>query len=230
VPRPAQSAERTAGATAPDGAVASAAPATPVEIVALAVPSGLPAFVLRGARGNEKMAFLHGLCGHAQGYAQSFQFSAARFGVLVAPQGDLACSEPWRSWSGDLGVVETRILEAFSAAGIHDVEDALLIGYSQGATRAEGLARKQPHRYSRLILIGAPEAPSPRGLRALRGAVMMAGSRDRQDRMRAGERAFRAAGIPATYRVLPGAGHGEMGPEGERVMGEALAWLQENAR
>ena len=59
---------------------------------------------------------------------------------------------------------------------------------------------------------------------------MMAGSRDRQDRMRAGERAFRAAGIPATYRVLPGAGHGEMGPEGERVMGEALAWLQENAR
>jgi hypothetical protein len=57
---------------------------------------------------------------------------------------------------------------------------------------------------------------------------MMAGSRDRQDRMRAGARAFLAAGIPATYIVLPGAAHGEMGPEAERAMGEALDWLQRN--
>lgn len=175
------------------------------------------------------MVFLHGLCGHAQGYAQSFQHSAARFGILVAPQGDVACNGPYRSWSADLTAVTTRVSEAFAAAGQAAVSDILLIGYSQGATRAEALARTDPRRYSRLVLIGAPQAPSPRGLRELRGVVMMAGSRDRQDRMRAGERAFRAAGIPVTYRVLPDAAHGEMGPQAERVMGEVFEWLHQSA-
>jgi pimeloyl-ACP methyl ester carboxylesterase len=201
-----------------------------VEVVGVDVPSGLPAFVLRGARGTDKMVFLHGLCGHAQGYAQSFQYSAARFGVLVAPQGDLACNGPWRSWSGDLRVIEARIAEAFAAAAIADSDGALLIGYSLGATRAEDLARKHPRRYARLVLIGAPRAPSSRGLSGLRGAVMMAGSRDRQSHMQAAARAFRTAGIPTTYRVLPGAAHGEMGPEAERVMGEVFDWLQKNAK
>ena len=33
-----------------------------------------------------------------------------------------------------------------------------------------------------------------------------------------------AAGVPATFMLLPGAKHGEYGPEGERVLEEALTW------
>jgi hypothetical protein len=48
--------------------------------------------------------------------------------------------------------------------------------------------------------------------------------------MKAGARAFERAQIPSTYLVLPEAAHGQMGPEAERVMGEALAWLAAHAR
>jgi len=60
-----------------------------------------------------------------------------------------------------------------------DRSDILVLGYSQGASRAEALARKCPERYTRLVLIAAPTVVSARGLASLRGAVMMAGERDR---------------------------------------------------
>jgi len=51
----------------------------------LAPASSPPVFVMRGApRGAGRLAFLHGMCGHGLGYAQAFQFSAARRGTLIA--------------------------------------------------------------------------------------------------------------------------------------------------
>ena len=98
-----------------------------------------------------------------------------------------------------------------------------------GATRALTLARRYPERYRALILIAAPSTPTPQGLAHLKGAVMMAGGRDRQDNMKAAARAFARAKVPSTFLELPEAAHGEMGPEGERVMGAALRWLEERA-
>jgi pimeloyl-ACP methyl ester carboxylesterase len=186
-----------------------------------------PTFVMRGTpKGPARMVFLHGMCGHALGYAQSFQWNAAKKGTLIAPQGDRSCGGPWASWSNDLAALDARIEATFRSLGTDEpIEDLVLIGYSQGATRAEALARKWPKRYTRLILIAAPTLVSPRGLSSLRGAVMMAGERDRQDLMRSGMRVLKAARIPSTFMIIPEAAHGEMGPTPEVTMGDALDWL-----
>jgi pimeloyl-ACP methyl ester carboxylesterase len=205
----------------------------PIRIETLDKNQDPPVFVMRGSpHGDAKIVFLHGMCGHGMGYAQSFQWSAARRGLLIAPQADVKCGTgPWAKWSGDVAALDARIESAFRALG-HEgpLSDVLVIGYSQGATRAEALARKWPERYTRMILMGAPKATSPNGLSKLRGAVMMAGSRDRQDQMKAGARALNAAGIPATFQIIPEATHGAMGPTPELTMSQAFDWLWENQK
>jgi predicted esterase len=192
-----------------------------------------PTFVMRGGpRGPGRLVFLHGMCGHGLGYAQSFQHSAAKHGTLISPQADRTCGEgPWAKWSNDLAALDGRIIDAFRALGHTDpITDILVMGYSQGATRAEALARRWPERYTRLVSIGAPDAPSARGLDALRGAVLMAGEHDRQDQMKRGMRVLQRLGIPATFIEIPGARHGEMGPTPEATMAQALDWLAANQR
>ena len=200
----------------------------PIRMEALDPDEDPPTFVMRGEpHGPGRMVFLHGMCGHGLGYAQAFQFAAASKGRLVAPQGDRKCGKgPWAAWSDDLDSLDGRIVAAFRALGdTGPIEDVVMMGYSQGAMRAESLARKWPTRYTRLVLIASPRLPSPRGLSSLRAAVMMAGERDRQDLMKTGARVMRAAGIAATYLVIPEATHGAMGPSPEKTMGEALDWL-----
>jgi pimeloyl-ACP methyl ester carboxylesterase len=206
----------------------------PVEVVSVDVASDVPAFVLHGAKGAEEvMVFLHGRCAHALGYVQAFQFAAVERGTVIAPQGDEACgSSPFRRWSPDIDKLNARIEAALKAAGYEEpsvVRDRVAIGYSEGASRAEALAHRFPERYSRVILIGAPAAPSAVRLRAVRGAVMMAGDRDAQEPMKAGMRSLLAASIPATFIAIPGAAHGGMG-DGERVMRAAFDWLWANAK
>jgi predicted esterase len=188
-------------------------------------------FVMRGGpRGPERLVFLHGMCGHALGYAQSFQFSAAKYGTLIAPQADRRCGQgPWAKWSGDLDALDGRIQSAFRALGhAEPIEEIVIMGYSQGATRAEALARKWPRRYTRLVLMGAPSAVRAHGLTP-RAVVTMAGERDRQDLMKASARALAHAKVPAVFKVIPGATHGAMGPTPEATMGDALAWLFEHS-
>jgi pimeloyl-ACP methyl ester carboxylesterase len=206
----------------------------PVEVVSVDVPGDVPAFVLHGARGtNAFMVFLHGRCTHALGYVQSFSFAAAKKGAVIAPQGDQACgATPLRRWSLDIEKVNRRIEAALQAAGYVDPaawKDIVVIGYSEGASRAEALAARYPERYTRAILIGAPATPSVARLHRSRGAVMMAGERDSQEPMKAGMRALKAAGIPSTYIMIPGAAHGQL-LDAERIMGEALDWLWANAK
>ena len=204
-----------------------ASPAGPVRVEPLSSKQKPPTFVLRGGpTGPERMVFIHGMCGHALGYAQSFQFTAARRGKLIAPQGDKPCSGPWASWSNDLEALDARIVDAFHRLGESDpIEDVVLIGYSQGAMRAEDLARKWPQRYTRLVLIASPRVSSPRGLDKVRSTVMMAGERDRQDLMKQSALAIIKAGIPSTFMILPEATHGAMGSAPEKSMSEALDWL-----
>jgi hypothetical protein len=86
----------------------------PVRMEPLSPQEKPPTFVLRGGpAGPARLVFLHGMCAHALGYAQAFQFSAARKGRLVAPQGDKPCQGPWASWSGDLEALDARIVGAF---------------------------------------------------------------------------------------------------------------------
>jgi pimeloyl-ACP methyl ester carboxylesterase len=186
-----------------------------------------PTFVMRGGPlGPARLVFLHGMCGHGLGYAQSFQFTAARRGKLIAPQGDKPCHGPWASWTNDLEALDARIVDTFRRLGHADpIDDIVLIGYSQGAMRAEDLARRWPQRYTRLVLIASPRVASPRGLDLVRSTVMMAGERDRQDLMKQSAKALVRARIPSTFMVLPDATHGAMGSSPEKTMAEALDWL-----
>lgn len=200
----------------------------PIQVEALQLEGEHDVFVLRGARGDDRIVFLHGLCGDARGYLESFRVAAAEHGVAVAPNGDLACpGRGGRSWSTDASALDEHVVGALALAGVEaEPRGVTLIGYSLGASRAELLAREHPERYDAIVLIGGPKQPSPHGLEHLRAAAMVAGERDRQDLMKRGARAFSAAGIPSTFFELPEATHGEMGPDAERVMGRVLDWLE----
>jgi pimeloyl-ACP methyl ester carboxylesterase len=200
----------------------------PVRMEMLDAAAPAPVFVMRGGpHGPGRLVFLHGMCSHGLGYAQSFQFSAAKLGTLIAPQGDVPCGElPLAKWSRDVDGIDTRIVGSYRALGEAGlIDDIAVIGYSQGATRAEALARRFPERYTRLILIGAPDVPNPVGLSGVRAAVMMAGERDNQEVMKEGAAAFRGAGIRTIFQSIPEARHGELGPGPEETMGRALDWL-----
>ncbi|HET9952887.1 MAG TPA: hypothetical protein VFQ61_00205, partial [Polyangiaceae bacterium] len=186
-----------------------------------------PTFVMRGTpQGPHRLVFLHGMCGHGLGYAQAFQFAASKYGTLIAPQGDVSCGGVWSKWSMNLDALDERITRTFRALGHEEpIGDVLVLGYSQGASRAEALARKWPQKYTRLVLMGGPTAPSARGLSHLLAAVTMAGERDRKDLMRLGAQRLKAAGVPTEFRVIPEATHGAMGPTPERTMGDVLSWI-----
>jgi pimeloyl-ACP methyl ester carboxylesterase len=198
----------------------------PIRIEALEGASP-PMFVMRGGpRGPGRLVFLHGMCGHGLGYAQSFQFSAARFGTLIAPQADVSCGGDGAKWSQDIERLHERIIDTFRMLGEADpTAEITIIGMSQGATRAEALARQWPAIYTRLISMAAPQAVRARELTALKAAVTMAGELERQDLMKASAGALTQAGVPATYLPLPEATHGSLGKTPERTMREALTWI-----
>jgi pimeloyl-ACP methyl ester carboxylesterase len=203
-----------------------------VRVESIPVPGDLPVFVLRGGRGNKRMVFLHGHCSHGLGYVQSFQRAAARHGTVVAVQGNKACANGnFREWTDTPERLDRRIQSAFQAVGDPGPLTGLaVLGYSSGAVLAEMLAHKAPERYAYVVLIGGPKKPAEWRLRRTRSSVTLAGERDRQDLMQLGARDLHTSGIPSAFFVLPGARHGQMGPDAEPVMARALDWLWDNER
>jgi pimeloyl-ACP methyl ester carboxylesterase len=207
-------------------------PAPRVEEVA--VSADLPAFVVR-ATGERRiqMIFIPGMCVHPAGYIGAFQGTAASRGDLVAVQADVSCGGDGsaRRWSGDLVAMDRRIGAAMEAAGLGQPEGAVVIGYSQGAERAERLAAKWPERYAEVILIASPKVPSADTLSRTRGAVLMAGTRDgAHGTLQKATAPLRRAGIATTFVSLPGAHHGQMGEAPETTMAEALDFLEANGK
>jgi len=193
------------------------------------VPGDLPAYVLRGARGKARMVFLHGMCGHGQGYVQAFQRAAAERGTVIALSGDTACgSDPaFRTWTLDVTRIDERIEAAFAAAGsslLGDDEEIVLIGMSQGAMRAEALLARFPKRYRRAIFMGAPRWPLPSRVGRLQRAVLMAGEHEGTWAPKQSALALARSKVDATFIAIPDSRHAEL-RDGERVMGEALAFL-----
>jgi pimeloyl-ACP methyl ester carboxylesterase len=221
-------------ATAPPPPIERQAPRSDGERVVvekLEVPGDIPSFVLRGATGETPMVFLHGMCGHGQGYVQAFQGAAAEKGPTLALSGDDPCggSADFRRWSMDLDRIDRRIAAAFQAAGIAPAGGIVLIGMSQGALRAEALAERFPDRYTHAIFMGSPRPPSAARVRRLRGAVVMSGELEGTWGMKQGALALQRAGVPATFIPIPGAQHAQL-LEGEATMDRALDWLWAHSR
>lgn len=179
------------------------------------------------------MVFVPGMCVHPAGYVMSFQHAAAARGDLVALQGDVSCNDAFggRRWSSDLVAMDARIQAAFRAAGLAEPRGVTVIGYSQGAERAERLVARFPERYSAAVLVASPVVPSPTLLARADAVVLAAGQFDLAQGTHPGAAVrLRRASIPSTFLTLPGARHGQMGATPEASMAEALDFVEEARR
>lgn len=220
-------------APAAETAVAAKAPPDPgpVRTVDVDIPGDLPAVVVRGAREHRHMMlFVPGMCVHPGGYVMSFQHAAAARGDLVAVQGDVSCGGDGvaRRWSNDLDAMDRRVDAAFVAAGLGPPRDLIVIGYSQGAERAEKLVARWPAKYARAVLVASPITPARERLRGARAVATMAGTFDiSRERMRSAAASLDRAGVPAAFFTLPNAHHGQMGDTPEASMREALDFVED---
>jgi pimeloyl-ACP methyl ester carboxylesterase len=204
-----------------------------VHVEDLPIDGDLTAYLVRGREHRLKMLFIPGMCVHPGGYVMAFQHTAASRGDLVTLQADVSCGGDGaaRRWSSDLAAMERRIEAAFDAAELGEPRDVVIIGYSQGAERAERLVADQRwarrERYVAAILIASPIEPAPRDFAHAAAVVTMAGTRDAQEKMRGAVSPLMRAGIPSEFIPLPGAAHGQMGEDPEKSMSEALDFVEE---
>jgi pimeloyl-ACP methyl ester carboxylesterase len=179
--------------------------------------------------------YLHGHCGRLakiDGWASE----ATRFGTVIALLGNWECNgAPGRfRWGMSVRYLNDRIVRAAERVkelrgGALDADHVTLIGYSQGAEKAQLLPRWYPERYPRIVLAGPPMAPHPWLLAPARAVVVIAGENENQEHMRRGFRDLQFAGQLAAFMELPAAAHGDFGSEGAVVMGQALWWLFDRA-
>lgn len=207
----------------------------PGTIEPLAVPGDLPALVVRPDGDGRRMrtVFLPGSCDRPEVYLGALRAAAARRGGLVALQGDKPCpggDSRLRRWSSDTAALAHRIDAAMRAAGEEDTDDLTVIGYSQGAERAEWLANRYPRKFTRFVLVAGPIVPSPKRLDGARAVVTMAGKGDVRENMALGAKSLRRASIPSTYFEMPSVHHGELDPRADASFDRALEWLEDNAR
>lgn len=206
---------------------AVAAPLLPSDVP---VPGDRPLRVAQASPEIERaIVYLHGMCGAEKG-ADVWADLATQHGTLITLRADVPCDDrPGYKWPKDPSAIQARIESALNLvrglrAGRLSDRDILLIGYSQGAHRAERLAATYPHRYRTLILGGPPGAASPERLRHARRVAVLGGELEDTSHMVDGYLALRAAGIDAEFFTLPRAGHGGYGPEGRRVMIEVFSY------
>lgn len=212
----------------PDAPAERFDPSLPTEVP---VAGDLVALVAHGPVGNDRaIVYLHGVCGDVTKY-RSWSEAAVRFGTVVAVRGDDKCKEPGRyKWGHPLSRTDRRILAALRAVGEArgaplDTGAITLVGYSQGSAHAEALVRAFPSRYRRAVLVAGPNEHTPSSFREALAVAVVAGEKDLKTHLQDSATKAAKAGVRARYFELPGARHGEYGPEAVPVMGEVLSWV-----
>ncbi len=180
--------------------------------------------------------YLHGVCGDVLAF-RSWVQAASRLGTLIAMRGDTTCdARPLRQkWTYDMRRLDHRIARALAAVDALrgartavtalDPSSVVLIGYSQGAHIAQWMANYKPKRYRRLVMIALAKEPQALRLRGASHILLMAGGRDARSHIRSGHRKLLRAGLNSRYLELPGARHGQYGPQALTVMHEGLQWV-----
>jgi len=202
----------------------------------VAVPSDLPVFVNRGGRVHDQpMIFLAGMCVHPAGYIMSFARAAAEHGDILGLQGEASCGGNGmaRRWTSDVVVLDRRIDAAFAAAGLAEPKNVTVIGYSQGAERAEKLVARFPEKYTRAILIASPITPSPTSFKKSTtiGVALMAGTFDiSRARLQTAVRPLTQAGIHAQFFEIPKGYHGQLGDQPDALMADVLAFISKQTK
>lgn len=204
----------------------------PGEIVRVPLPQYRAAFVAHGNPGTRRaLIYLHGICGDIH-KVSDWSVEASEYVTTIALYGNSPCPDtPNRfSWNQDITFIHELIQTALVRVaeqrdGQLDVAQVVLFGYSQGAHRAERLAERYPEHYPWLILGGPPTTPTIEHLHKIRRAVILVGSEERHELPSAAAAALSAQGVPTSFDVFPGAGHGSFGPRSPEVMSRALRWL-----
>jgi pimeloyl-ACP methyl ester carboxylesterase len=208
----------------------SAQPIAPeVMLDEVRVPRDKPVLVVRG-RGSRVIVYLHGRCGEPE-RLRAWAAAASTFGTVIALRGEVRCRDGVRArWTEDVATIDRRITAAIRAVGANhpeplDANARVVFGYSQGALRAESLASRFPERYPLVVLAAGPRGPRADALAKVRRAVVVAGELDVRAPLAKGADELLRRGVPTRYVVLPGARHGEFGPEAVPRLEAALTWL-----
>lgn len=178
------------------------------------------------------IVYLHGRCGDPTAF-RAWAQAGVKFGTILSIKGDQKCKAGGRTkWTEDGAKLDRRITQAIEAVekelGIDlDAERRLVVGYSQGALRAELLGTKFPKRYPRTVLIAGPRAPRPTSLVRSEAVLLVVGDHDAREHLSEAATKLTRAGRAVRYLELPGARHGEYGTDAPRVFSEGLSWLVE---
>ena len=193
-----------------------------------------PLRVLASAEASKRvLVYLHGYCGDVNAVG-AFVPAAAAHGTLIALLGDQPCKDkPGRfKWSNDIRGLDEHIQRAVRLVNRAlklelDAKDMTLFGYSQGALRAESLARFYAAHYPRVILGGPPRRPKPAHFRGVRAIAVFGGELEDTHDMLGGAEDMIAAGEHARFFLLPGVDHGDFGGEvlGNHSLGEVLDFV-----
>jgi len=242
---PAPSAPSAAGSAGPSGMGSAAAappapalpthiPVTPPDYEVLDAGSDRPIRVLKAAQpGRRVLVYLHGHCGDVNAVG-AFVPVAAAHGTLLALLGDQPCKDkPGRfKWSGDIHALDQRIARAIRLVNRAyswelDPNDITLFGYSQGAMRAESLARYYGKRYPRVILGGPPRRLKVEHFKHVQAIAVFGGALEDTHHMEGGAEDLIAAGFRARFFLLPGVDHGDFGGElaGNLALSEILDFV-----
>jgi predicted esterase len=226
----------------PTTAAAAAAPPTTEptkdnnKIETLKVPNDRDVFYVPAEdRSNSKrpIIHLHGMCTEPKSDLDAFSKSVNNYGTVIALVGDKACganANEAATWAMDPVALDARIKTAIEAVRTQahvelDPHDPILIGESMGASRAVMLANKFPDRYQRLVLVGAPEAPSPTALSKAKAVSVLVGEKEQQAVFEKSKKVLSSQNANARFWVLPGAVHGDYGKDGARIMSDAVAFV-----
>ncbi len=214
-------------------ASASVVDAGPARVETLAVPSHLPASLVRSRDGKPpRILFFPGICSNAGAYLHGFTEAAAAHGGALAIDGDKPCgaSKDFHSISSDPAREEPRIEAALDAAGVPgDARSEMIhVGYSLGATLLENLVKKSPERYKHVVLIGSPKDPRKDRLEKATTVATMSCSLDVPHRMKSAVTMLTKAGVRAAYFEMPGCTHGNLA-DGDAVFGKVFEWVDARA-
>jgi pimeloyl-ACP methyl ester carboxylesterase len=215
---------------------------TPPRFELVSVPGDNSVRVRAGAADDPRvLVYLPGKCGNPEAPFDAFPSAAASAGTLVVVEGSIRCpGSRRRRWEPDLAAIDRRIRRAVQAVAAArgegerakglDQTTATILGYSEGALRAEGLARSFPQRYPTAVVMASPRKPAAQSFVQSRRVAFVVGEKDRRDLMVDGAGDAEKVNRHVRLFLLPGATHGTYGPAGEQVMGEVLAFVGAAAR
>lgn len=203
------------------------------ELATVLVDGDRDAFVVHGADGDARvLIYLHGRCGDPHAGIKAFANEVSALGTMISVQADLTCPDRKGRfrWSGDVDKAARRIDAAIQAVSKTrrvplDATRRTLIGYSEGALRAESLVKRLPDQYPRAVLLASPRAPEGASFSKASRVALVMGELDVQADMRAGDESLKRAGIDHRLFTLRGARHGTYGTDASRAMSEIFAWL-----